>query len=201
MRLILLGPPGAGKGTQALRISERYDIPHISTGDMFRKLSTDTSELAQQVRDILASGQLVPDEVVMEMVRGRLQQPDCKDGFLLDGVPRTEGQADNLAAFLDQRGESLDGVIELKVPEGILMERIRGRAHANGGSRSDDSDVVAKERIEIYHRETEPLVGYYAKRNLLRDIDGVGSMEEVSDRIFDVLELARSCGARGGSDR
>ena len=181
-RLIILGPPGAGKGTQATRIAERLAIPAISTGDIFRTNIKERTELGQRVESILASGGYVPDEVTNEIVEDRLSWPDADHGFLLDGYPRTSGQVEALDAMLARQGHALDSVLELTVDEDAVVERLLRRAEVEG--RSDDTEDVIRERQAIYRRETAPLAKHYADAGLLVQVDGMGEMDEVTDRIL-----------------
>jgi len=186
MRLIILGPPGAGKGTQAEHISQRRGIPHISTGDIFRDNIRRETELGSKVKSILAAGGYVPDEITNEIVADRLAQDDAQDGFLLDGYPRTVAQVEALDTLLTGWGHPLQAVIELQVDEQELVSRILKRAETSG--RSDDTEDVIRERLRIYREETEPLVRIYSQRNLVIEIDGVGELDEVTDRITAALD-------------
>jgi adenylate kinase len=183
MRLLILGPPGAGKGTQAARIAENLAIPAISTGDIFRANIKDETELGLQVKEILASGGYVSDEVTNAIVEDRLAQDDCANGFLLDGYPRTLAQVDALDAMLD--GTPLDHVLELTVDEDAVVERLLKRAKTDG--RSDDTEEVIRERMAIYHRETKPLSDTYRERGLLVAVDGLGEVDAVTARILAAL--------------
>lgn len=183
MRLLILGPPGAGKGTQAARIAENLEIPAISTGDIFRANIKNETELGLQVKEILASGGYVSDEVTNAIVADRLQQDDCAGGFLLDGYPRTLAQVAALDEMLD--GTPLDRVLELTVDEDAVVARLLKRAETEG--RSDDSEEVIRERMAIYHRETKPLSDTYRDRGLLVEVDGLGEVDEVTSRILAAL--------------
>ena len=185
MRLIVLGPPGAGKGTQASRIAEHFGIPAISTGDIFRANIRNETELGRQVKEILASGGYVSDEVTNAIVEDRLAQDDCTPGFLLDGYPRTLAQADALDAMLAARGTSLDRVLELTVDDDAVVGRLLRRAEVEG--RADDTEQVIRERMAIYHRETKPLSDTYRERGVLVEVDGLGDVDEVTSRILAAL--------------
>ncbi|SER81486.1 adenylate kinase [Pedococcus cremeus] len=189
MRLIILGPPGAGKGTQATRVAARLGIPAISTGDIFRANIKNETELGRQVKDILASGGYVTDEITNAIVRDRLREADAEGGFLLDGYPRTLAQVDALDAMLAEDGQALDAVIELTVDEDAVVHRLLKRAEIEG--RADDTEEVIRERQAIYRRETAPLADVYAGRELLVQVDGMGEVDEVTSRIDDALKGAR----------
>lgn len=186
MRLIIFGPPGAGKGTQATRIAERYGIPAISTGDIFRANIRGETPLGLQVKEILASGGYVSDEITIAIVADRLAQEDCLPGFLLDGFPRTADQVAALDGILADRDSSLDAVLELTVDEDAVVARLLRRAEIEG--RVDDTEEVIRERMAIYHRETAPLAAIYADRGLLVQVDGLGEIDEVSERIGAALD-------------
>ena len=185
MRLIILGPPGAGKGTQAARIAEHHGIPAISTGDIFRANIKNETELGTQVKAILASGGYVSDEITNAIVEDRLAQDDCAPGFLLDGYPRTLAQVDALDAMLAAQGQALDRVLELTVDDEVVVGRLLKRAELEG--RDDDTEDVIRERMGIYHRETRPLAQTYRERGLLVDVDGDGAVDEVTARILAAL--------------
>lgn len=191
MRLIFLGPPGAGKGTQAARIEERYGIRQLSTGDMLRAAVAAGTPVGQKAKDIMARGDLVPDDVVVQIISDRLDEPDCAKGFILDGFPRTVAQAEALDGLLKSKGIRLDAVVELEVDGSILIERIEKRAcETAGGPRADDNAEALKKRLDVYHAQTAPLVAYYRDKGLLRSVDGMASMDEVTDQIVSVLEAA-----------
>lgn len=183
MRVVLVGPPGAGKGTQALRLSERLGVPHISTGDLFRDNVAHGSELGRVARRYLDAGELVPDEVTVAMVRDRLAARHAEAGFLLDGFPRNTTQAHALAEVLAERGEELDAVLQLDVPTDVVVERLLARG------RADDTEDVIRRRQQVYREETAPLLEHYA--DILVTVDAVGSVDEVTDRALSGLS-ARS---------
>ncbi|GAA4844365.1 adenylate kinase [Saccharopolyspora rosea] len=179
MRLVLVGPPGAGKGTQAAVLSEKLGVPHISTGDLFRANIGNATPLGQKAKSYLDAGELVPDEVTNEMVRERLAEPDAREGFLLDGYPRTTPQADVLTDILAENGMELTAVLQFEVPEEELVRRMLARG------RSDDTEDVIRRRLAVYREETEPLLEYY--RNKILKIDAVGSIDDISARALEAL--------------
>ncbi|HEX9711141.1 MAG TPA: adenylate kinase [Actinomycetota bacterium] len=215
MRLILLGPPGAGKGTQATRVAERFEVPHIATGDLLRQIVAQETDLGREAKRYMDAGKLVPDGVVLQMLRDRLSQPDAQKGFLLDGFPRNRVQAEALDVMLAEVGHDIDAVVSIRVPDQEIIERISGRRScpvckrvyhtvsnppANDGicddddaelvQREDDKPDVVQERLDVFHRQTAPLIEFYGDRELIRTIDGVGEVDEVSDRIAEALEGA-----------
>jgi adenylate kinase len=193
VRLILLGPPGAGKGTQAQRLVERHGLVQLSTGDMLRAAVAAGTEIGLRAKDIMERGELVPDEVVAQIVAERIGQPDCRNGFILDGFPRTRAQAEALDRILAARGLALDAVIELKVDESILAGRIQKRAGETvGGPRPDDNPEALKKRVTVYREQTAPLVDHYRQKGMLRTVDGMSPVETVSEAIEAALgaELA-----------
>ncbi len=190
MRLIILGPPGAGKGTQASQIAETFGIPAVSTGDIFRANIKNETELGRQVKGILASGGYVTDEITNAIVADRLGEADCTPGFLLDGYPRTTAQVEALEAILTEHGTPLDAVLELTVDEDAVVARLLKRAEIEG--REDDTEAVIRERQAIYRKETAPLAATYAARGLLVQVDGMGEVDEVGARIRAALEAAAS---------
>ena len=196
MRLILLGPPGAGKGTQAQRLVEKYGIVQLSTGDMLRAAVNAGTAVGLRAKDIMEKGELVPDEVVVAIVADRIDQPDAKKGFILDGFPRTVPQALALDRMLKEKKLKLDGVIELKVDAGILYQRIATRiaqAQARGEAlRSDDDPEKLKRRVEIYHDQTAPLVDYYRLQGSLKTVDGMAGIAQVANAIDRALRSAPS---------
>jgi len=187
MRLIILGPPGAGKGTQASRIAEHLGIIAISTGDIFRSNIKNETPLGLQVKEILASGGYVSDDVTNAIVEDRLAQDDCARGFLLDGYPRTLAQVEELDGMIRFTGHQLDAVVVLTVDQDEIVGRLLQRAQVEG--RADDTEDVIRERMAIYHRETKPLSDTYRAHGLLVEVDGLGEVDEVTKRIFDALDV------------
>lgn len=212
LRAVLLGPPGAGKGTQAVRLVEKYEIPHISTGDIFRKNIKEGTELGKKAQEYMNAGALVPDELVVDLVKDRLQQDDCKNGFLLDGFPRTIFQAEKLDEFLSESNVKMDIVINLKVEKEALIKRLTGRRVCKdcgasyhivnippkkegvcdicGGEliqRKDDNIETVENRINVYEEQTAPLIGYYKEAGSLVDFDGEASLDEVFDAIVQAI--------------
>jgi len=221
MRLILLGPPGAGKGTQAKRLQDAYDIPQLSTGDMLRAEVASGSALGLQAKQVMDGGQLMPDSIIIDMIESRIDQTDCKGGFILDGFPRTVPQAIALDAMLERKSLQLDAVIEMAVDEAALIKRITGRftcktcgegyhdifkpTRLNGvcdacGSRdltrrTDDTAKTVTARLEAYREQTAPILPYYRDRGMLRTVDGMAEIEEVGAQIDQAL---RGAGASAG---
>lgn len=190
MLLILIGPPGAGKGTQAKRLVTKFDIPHLSTGDLLRENIVQGTDLGVLASPIISKGGLVPDDLVMDMVGKRMDQDDCRDGCLLDGFPRTIVQAEALENFLKSESRPIRLVIELYVPDDILVERLLERAKTGPTPRADDTRETIPNRLNAYHNLTRPILSYYESRNLLARIDGLGTMDEVFDRILKAIEKA-----------
>ena len=180
--LILMGPPGSGKGTQAKRLVEKYAIPQISTGDILREAVASGSEIGKRAKAIMDRGDLVPDEVVIEIVRQRLARPDCKQGFVLDGFPRTLNQAKSLDAILVEQGREPARVLARPVADDALRRRILVR----GEGRADDNETAIRKRLEVYRRDTEPVLAHYAAA--VSRIDGIGSMDEITARLVAALE-------------
>lgn len=180
-RLIIVGPPGAGKGTQAGRIAEGFGIPAISTGDIFRKNVSEGTPLGVQAKAIMDAGNYVPDELTNELVKSRLSEPDAEQGFLLDGYPRTVGQVEYLDALLAEQGTGIDAVVQLVADQDALVARLLKRAEEQG--RSDDNEETIRRRQEVYTEQTAPIVAAYAERGLVVDVDGLGGIDEVGDRI------------------
>ncbi len=189
MRLLIMGPPGAGKGTQATRIAEHYRIPAISTGDIFRAMKHADTPLARQVRAIMESGGYVSDEITNEIVKERLAQPDCQKGFLLDGYPRTLQQVQTLDNYLAETGRPLDAVISLLADTDEVVARLLKRAEIDG--RADDNEETIRVRLQVYAEQTEPLLDVYRSRGLLVEVDGLGEVDEVSERVFAALDAHR----------
>ncbi|WP_309065511.1 adenylate kinase [Microbacterium sp.] len=184
-RLLIVGPQGSGKGTQGVRIAESFGIPVVSTGDIFRANIKQGTELGQKVTAILDAGDLVPDELTSEIVRDRLSQEDAENGFLLDGYPRNTTQVGHLDEFLAGRGEALDAVILLDVPREESIARLRLRAVEQG--RSDDTEEAIAHRLDIYENETAPIISVYEERGIVDRVDGVGSLDEITERISAAL--------------
>ena len=216
MRLIFLGPPGAGKGTQAQRIADDSGIPQLSTGDMLRAAVADGTEVGKKAKPIMERGDLVPDEIVVGIIDERLGNPDCARGFILDGFPRNTAQAEALDKVLEARGMQLDMVVELKVDDEALIARITGRftcancgegyhdtfkkpakegvcdrcGHTEFKRRADDNEETVRSRLEVYHRETAPLLAYYGDQSKVQSVDGMADIDEVTRQIKAVLENA-----------
>jgi len=182
MRIVFIGPPGAGKGTQAERLVARYELAHLSTGDMLRAARDAKTEVGKKADQYMSKGELVPDEIIVEIIAERLGEPDCRMGYLLDGFPRTIAQAEALDRMLAERNTPLDVVLELRVPEEELFRRLAGRG------RADDKPEVIRQRLVAYRQQTEPLLEYYGKAGLLKSVDGLGSVDEIFDRIKAVLD-------------
>ena len=212
MNLILLGPPGAGKGTQAAKIIEKYDIPHISTGDIFRANIKEGTELGKKAQTYMDKGELVPDELVVDLVVDRVAKDDAKNGYVLDGFPRTIPQAEALDKALAACGEKIDYAIDVNVPDENIISRMSGRraCTACGGTyhivnippkkegicdacggplvlRADDEPETVKKRLDVYHEQTQPLIDYYTEQEILKTVDGTVSMEDVFKAITDIL--------------
>ncbi len=184
-RMLLLGPPGAGKGTQALRLVAKLGIQQISTGDMLRGAVAAKTEVGRQAQSYMDRGELVPDAVVIGVAEERLSQTDAEAGFVLDGFPRTVDQAEALDTLLERLGTNLERCVALVVDEDSLVTRLLGRAQSEG--RSDDSEETIRTRMSVYRKQTAPLVDYYRKRGILAEVDGLGSVEEVATRIEEAL--------------
>lgn len=183
--LLIIGPPGAGKGTQAVRIAERLGVPAISTGDIFRANIKEQTPLGQQVSAVLDRGELVPDSLTNDLVADRLQQDDARSGYLLDGYPRTAGQVEFLDSVNAERGEGIDAVIRLLADTDEVVRRLQKRADEQG--RSDDNEETIRHRLEVYERETAPLIELFGQRDLIVAVDGLGEIDAVTQRIIDAL--------------
>ena len=197
MRVVLLGPPGAGKGTQAQIIAKELSVPAISTGDIFRANVSGQTELGQQAKAYMDAGDLVPDEITVAMVSARLAEPDAVDGFLLDGFPRTIAQAEQLRDSLAERGQQLDRVLELVVDEDELVRRLSGRRMLVDGEwvqRDDDRPETVRHRLEVYRAQTAPLSGWYESEGQLTRIDAIGEVDEITDRALRALGQPRTDG-------
>ena len=189
MRLLIMGPPGAGKGTQAMRIAEHYQIPPISTGDIFRAMKHADTPLARQVRAIMESGGYVSNEITNEIVQDRLAKPDCQQGFLLDGYPRTLQQVQTLDDYLAETDRPLHAVISLLADIEEVVARLLKRAEIDG--RPDDNEETIRVRLQVYAEQTEPLLDLYRSRGMLVEVDGLGHIDEVSERVFAALDAHR----------
>ncbi len=187
MRLIIMGPPGAGKGTQAKFIAEHFKIPAISTGDIFRANVSEGTPLGVEAKRYMDSGDYVPDEVTNRMVRNRIDEPDAVNGFLLDGYPRTVSQVEELDGMIRFTGHRLDAVVSLTVDQDEIVSRLLQRAQVEG--RADDTEDVIRRRQEVYLQETEPLIEIYKQRGIVHEIDGIGEVDEVTTRIFEALDI------------
>ena len=190
MNVILLGPPGAGKGTQAKRLEDRHGLKQLSTGDMLRALAASGSKLGMEAKRIMDQGQLMPDALMIDMIAQRIAEPDCAKGFILDGFPRTVPQAEGLDRMLRQKGMPLHAVIEIRVDEAALVDRIETRVKETGAARSDDNVETLRKRLQVYRQQTAPILPYYEARGLLRAVDGMASIDAVSLQIEEVLAAA-----------
>ncbi|MEU0985651.1 adenylate kinase [Streptomyces sp. NPDC005953] len=214
MRIVLVGPPGAGKGTQAAYLAENLSIPHISTGDLFRANISKGTDLGRKAKSYMDKGELVPDEVTIGMAKDRMEQPDAVNGFLLDGFPRNVSQAEALDGMLKSEGMTLDGVLDLEVPEDEVVKRIAGRRICRNDSshvfhvtysppkvdgrcdvcggdlyqRDDDSETTVRKRLEVYHTQTEPIIDYYRGQGLVVTISALGKVADVTERAMEALK-------------
>ena len=192
MRLVLLGPPGSGKGTQAARLNDYLQVPHISTGDLLRAEVAAGSPLGMQAKEVMARGDFVSDEILLGMLEDRLARSDTANGFILDGYPRNQVQADALGALLKKIGQPMDYAVQLEVPTDLLVDRIAGRAAAEG--RADDTPEVVRNRLEKYTSQTAPVIDYYRQHGQLTVVNGVGSLDEVFSRMVEALSPAKEVG-------
>ncbi|MFG2119009.1 adenylate kinase [Streptomyces sp. NPDC048710] len=218
MRIVLVGPPGAGKGTQAVRLAEKLAIPHISTGDLFRANISRQTELGKLAKSYMDAGNLVPDEVTIAMAKDRMEQADAENGFLLDGFPRNVSQAEALDRLLDEEGIKLDAVLDLEVPEEEVVKRIAGRRICRNDSshvfhvtysppkqegvcdvcggelyqRDDDSEETVRTRLEVYHTQTEPIIDYYKAQGLVVTISSLGPVDEITQRALEALKREKA---------
>jgi adenylate kinase len=187
MRIVLMGPPGAGKGTQAKVVADHFGIPAISTGDIFRANVSEGTPLGKKAQEYMDAGEYVPDEVTNLMVRDRIDQPDAVPGFLLDGYPRTLAQVEELDGMVAFTGHRLDAVVVLTADADEIVGRLLQRAEVEG--RADDTEDVIRRRQEVYGEQTQPLIGVYRERGIVHEIDGMGTVEDVTKRIFDALDV------------
>ncbi|TKS52752.1 adenylate kinase [Luteimonas yindakuii] len=192
MRLVLLGAPGSGKGTQAARLKEYLQVPHISTGDLLRAEVAAQSPLGLQAKEVMARGDLVSDDILLGMLRDRFSRDDTRAGFILDGYPRNLAQAAALGELLADLGQSFDAAIQLEVDNELLVERLAGRAQAEG--RADDNPESVRKRLQVYDQQTAPVIEYYRQQDQLTVIDGVGSLDEVLNRILGAIQVEKPVG-------
>lgn len=192
MNLIMFGPPGAGKGTQSVRLQERYKIKQLSTGDMLRAEVASGSDLGQRLGAIMESGQLVSDDLMIQLIKNCIGEPECQKGFILDGFPRTTAQAEGLDAMLKEAGREIDHVVVLKVEEDILIDRIMQRNAESGGARADDNEETLRKRLEVYNSQTAPVLPFYEEKSLVREIDGMAPIDDVTAEIAGVLGQAEA---------
>ena len=193
MRVVFLGPPGSGKGTQAKFLAERLGVPAISTGEILRTAVREKTPLGQKAQAIMERGDLVSDDLIVDLIRERMAQADARRGFILDGFPRTIAQAEALERLLAERGDSVSAAVNFRVPDEELTRRMLGRAAEEG--RADDRPETIRERLRIYREKTEPLVAFYRKRDLVADVDGVGTVDEIGSRLDAALMSLRRAGA------
>ena len=186
MRIVLLGPPGSGKGTQAALLKERLKVPHISTGDLLRAAVKAGTPLGLKAKAAMDAGELVSDELVLGLIEERLGQPDIASSYILDGFPRNLVQAEALDELLSRLGQPVDKALELTVDEEQIVQRLARRAAEEG--RSDDTEEVVRNRLSVYHQQTAPVTGYYAERGLLAEVNGIGSIETINQRLVDALD-------------
>ena len=200
MNMILLGPPGAGKGTQAKRLEEKFGLKQLSTGDMLRAEMAAGTDLGKKVKAIVDSGALVTDDIMIQMISARIDQPDCKNGVIFDGFPRTVAQAEALDAMLAAKGRPLSAVVELKVDEEALVSRLNTRiaeTRARGEAvRADDNEETLRKRLQVFREQIAPIIPYYAGRGMLQSVDGMAGIDDVARAIESILERARPCGPK-----
>lgn len=189
-RLLIMGPPGSGKGTQAVRIADKMAIPAISTGDIFRYNVKELTELGQEAKTYIDAGDFVPDDVTNRMVADRLNQKDVANGFLLDGYPRTAGQVEALTKILQEKDDALTAVLVLEVPDEAIIERLLARAQTEG--RSDDTEDVIKHRLELYHQETSDLIEAYVEQGIVGRVDGTGAIDDITERLLQTIYNIRA---------
>jgi len=185
MRIVLLGPPGSGKGTQAALLRDRLGLAHISTGDLLRSAVDQKTELGLKAKSYMDAGDLVPDDLMLGLIEERLGEPDVAQGFILDGYPRNQAQAEALDEVLERIGQPVDIAVSLTVNEGEIVDRLSKRALEEG--RSDDTEDVIRNRLRVYNERTAPVAGHYAERGQLREVDGMGTVEQVNQRLLDTL--------------
>ena len=185
MKIVLLGGPGAGKGTQAAKLKQHYEIPHVSTGEILREARSSGTDLGKKAAEYMDAGKLLPDDIILGIVDERLGMPVMENGFIFDGFPRTIPQAEGLDELLEARGSALDAVVSIDVPDEIVVGRLLKRAEIEG--RADDNRETIEERLSVYYKQTEPLKAYYEARGILKSVDGLGTVEEILDRIKTVL--------------
>jgi adenylate kinase len=190
---VFLGPPGSGKGTQAKLLAERLGVPAISTGEILRTAVREKTALGQKAKAIMERGDLVSDDLIVDLIRERTSRPDARTGFILDGFPRTIAQAEALERLLGEKGDGLSAVVNFRVPDEELTRRMLGRAEAEG--RADDRPETIRERLKVYRQKTEPLVAFYRERDLVADVDGVGTVDQIGSRIDSALLSVRKAGA------
>lgn len=200
MNMILLGPPGAGKGTQAKRLEEKFGLKQLSTGDMLRAEMAAGTDLGKKVKAIVDSGALVTDDIMIQMISARIDQPDCTNGVIFDGFPRTVAQAEALDAMLAEKGRPLSAVVELKVDEEVLVSRLNTRiaeTKARGEAvRADDNEETLRKRLQVFREQTAPIIPYYTGRGMLQSVDGMAGIDDVARAIESILERARPCGLK-----
>ena len=192
MRLVLLGAPGSGKGTQAARLKEHLQVPHISTGDLLRAEVAAGSPLGLEAKTVMARGELVSDAILLGMLEDRFSRPDTRNGFILDGYPRNLAQADAMGTLLERIGQPMDHAVCLEVPTELLVERIAGRAKQEG--RADDAPEAVRKRLQVYDEQTAPVIGFYRQHGQLTVVDGVGTLDEVFTRILEAVAPVREVG-------